>query len=373
MSDALNRLPAFSFVWPTMLWLLVLIVVLAAAYVWLDVRRRRVAVSYPALKTVGLGFKPRAAWRRHVSPVLALLALTALVIAIARPQAVLMLPSRIETVVLALDLSGSMRAQDVAPSRIRAAQDAAKILLDAQPPGVSVGIVALAGTAAVAQAPSRRKDDVAKAIDRLQPQGGTALGNGLVIALTTLLPKAGIDAAAFINEDVAPKKPGASGSTAGGSAPSPFPALPGSTPPAGAEAPMTPGSYQAGAIVLFSDGESNAGPVAMKAAQLAASHGVRIYTVGVGTTEGVVLKVDGMSARVKLDEKVLKDVADTTGAEYFRLEDAAELKKVYQSLNAKLTFDKRDQVEITAFFTALGALLAMCAGLLSMWWYGRVM
>jgi len=362
MSDALNRLPAFSFVWPTMLWLLVLIVVLAAAYVWLDARRRRVAVSYPALKTVGLGFKPRAAWRRHVSPVLALLALTTLVLAIARPQAVLMLPSRIETVVLALDLSGSMRAQDVAPSRIRAAQDAAKILLDAQPPGVSVGIVALAGTAAVAQAPSRRKDDVAKAIDRLQPQGGTALGNGLVIALTTLLPKAGIDAAAFINEDAAPKKPA-----------SPSPALPGATPPAGSEAPMTPGGYKAGAIVLFSDGESNAGPEAMKAAQLAASHGVRIYTVGVGTTEGVVLKVDGMSARVKLDEKVLKDVADTTGAQYFRLEDAAELKKVYQALNARLAFDKRDQVEITAFFTALGALLALCAGLLSMWWYGRVM
>jgi Ca-activated chloride channel family protein len=136
---------------------------------------------------------------------------------------------------------------------------------------------------------------------------------------------------------------------------------------------MTPGGYQAGAIVLFSDGESNAGPEAMKAAQLAASHGVRIYTVGVGTTEGIVLKVDGMSARVKLDEKVLKDVADTTGAEYFRLEDAAELKKVYQALNARLAFDKRDQVEITAFFTALGALLALCAGLLSMWWYGRVM
>ena len=364
MSDALNRLPAFSFVWPTMLWLLVLIVVLAAAYVWLDARRRRVAVSYPALKTVGLGVTPRAAWRRHVSPVLALLALTALVLAIARPQAVLMLPSRIETLVLALDLSGSMRAQDVAPSRIRAAQDAAKILLDAQPPGVSVGIVALAGTAAVAQAPSRRKDEVAKAIDRLQPQGGTALGNGLVIALTTLLPKAGIDAAAFINEDAAPKKP---------AVPPGPPALPGTAPPAGSEEPMAPGGYQAGAIVLFSDGESNAGPVAMKAAQLAASHGVRIYTVGVGTTEGLVLKVDGMSARVKLDEKVLKDVADTTGAQYFRLEDAAELKKVYQSLNARLAFDKRDQVEITAFFTALGALLAMCAGLLSMWWYGRVM
>jgi Ca-activated chloride channel family protein len=336
------------------------VVLLTAGYVWLDRRRRRAAVQYPALRTVGLGLKPVPPWRRHVAPGLTLLALTALVFAVARPQAVLMLPSHIETVVLALDLSGSMRAEDVAPSRLRAAQHAAKVLLDAQPAGVSVGVVALAGTAAVAQAPSRRKDDVAKAIDRLQPQGGTALGNGLLIALTTLLPKADIDAAKLINEDAAPKKNG------------PAPAAPPTAAPPGAEV-VTPGSYKAGAIVLFSDGESNAGPKAIQAAQLAATHGVRVYTVGVGTTEGVVLKADGMSARVKLDEQVLKQVADTTGGEYFRVADAEELKKVYRALDARLAFDKRDQVEVTAFFTALGALLAVCAALLSMWWFGRVM
>jgi len=209
MNAALNRLPAFSFVWPTLLWLLVAVVLLVAGYVWFDARRRRATAQHPALRTVGLGLKPAPAWRRHVSPALMLLAVTALVVAIARPQAVLMLPSRIETVVFALDLSGSMRAEDVAPSRLRAAQQAAKSLLEAQPAGVSVGIVALAGTAAVAQAPSRRKDDVAKAIDRLQPQGGTALGNGVLIALSTLLPKTAADAAKLINEDAAPRKPGA--------------------------------------------------------------------------------------------------------------------------------------------------------------------
>jgi Ca-activated chloride channel family protein len=360
MSNALSRLPAFSFVWPTLLWLLVLIVMLTAAYVWLDARRRRTTARHPELRTVGLGAKPAPAWRRHVSPALMLLALTALVVAIARPQAVLMLPSRIETVVFALDLSGSMRAEDVAPNRLRAAQQAAKVLLEAQPAGVSVGVVALAGTAAVAQAPSRRKDDVAKAIDRLQPQGGTALGNGLLIALSTLLPRTTADVARLINEDAAPKKPGA-------------PPAPVIRTPSDDETPVTPGSYKAGAIVLFSDGESNAGPKAVQAAQLAAANGVRVYTVGVGTTEGVVLKVDGMSARVKLDEQVLKQVADTTGAEYFRVADAEELKKVYRTLDARLAFDKRDQVEITALFAALGALLALCAGLLSMGWYGRVM
>lgn len=355
MIDTMSRLPVFSFLWPGMLWLLAFVLMLAAGYVWLDARRRRPTAHYPTLKTVGLAIKGGASWRRHVSPVLILLGLTALIFAIARPQAVLMLPSRIETVILVIDLSGSMRAQDVKPSRIRAAQQAAKVLLNAQPAGVSVGVVAMAGTAGVAQAPSRRKDDVATAIDRLQPQGGTALGNGLLTALTTLLPQAGTDAERLMNDDAAPpKKPetfdsGDSGDT------------------------VTPGSYASGAIILFSDGESNAGPGVLQAAQLAAAHGVRIYTVGVGTTEGVVLSVDGWSARVRLDEKVLKQVADATAAEYFRLEDAAKLKKVYRALNARLAFDKREQVEITAFFAALGALLATCSGLLSLWWFGRVL
>ncbi|WP_066741326.1 VWA domain-containing protein [Cupriavidus sp. D384] len=357
MIDALTRLPVLSFLWPAMLWLLALVLVLGAGYMWLDVRRRRAAAHYPALRVAGVAPGARAAgkavanWRRHVAPVLALLALTALIVAIARPQAVMVLPSRIETVVLVIDLSGSMRAQDVKPSRLRAAQGAAKVLLDAQPAGVSTGVVAMAGTAAVAQAPSRHKDDVAAAIDKLQPQGGTALGNGLLIALTTLMPQLTEQAAQLMNEDASFQK-----------------SMPGDT-----DETVAPGSYASGAIVLFSDGESNAGPAALQVAQLAAAHGVRIYTVGVGTTEGVVLKADGMSARVRLDEQVLKQVADATGAEYFRLEDASRLKTVYRAINARLAYGKRDQIEVTAFFAALGALLATCAGLLSLWWFGRVL
>jgi Ca-activated chloride channel family protein len=143
MIDAMSRLPLFSFLWPEMLWLLGFVLVLGAGYVWLDARRRRAAVHYPALRSVGLTTTGGAGWRRHVSPGLALLALSALIFAIARPQAVLMLPSRIDTVMLVMDLSGSMRAQDVKPSRIRAAQQAAKVLLDAQPSGVKVGVVAM--------------------------------------------------------------------------------------------------------------------------------------------------------------------------------------------------------------------------------------
>ncbi|MBP0628274.1 MULTISPECIES: VWA domain-containing protein [unclassified Cupriavidus] len=359
MTDAISRLPVFSFLWPSMLWGLATVLVLAGGYLWLDARRRRATVHTPALKPVGVPVRGGPGWRRHVAPALTLLALTALIVAIARPQALLTLPSRIKTVILVIDLSGSMRAQDIKPSRIRAAQQAARVLLADQPASVSVGVVAMAGTAAVAQAPSRSKDDVAAAIERLKPQGGTALGNGVLIALTALLPEATNEAERLMNDDIpqSRKPPGSASSSSGDS---------------DTDA-VTPGSYGAGAIVLFSDGESNAGPGALQAAQLAATYGVRIYTVGVGTPEGVVLSVDGMSSRVRLDEKVLKQVADATGAEYFRLEDTAQLKKVYSALSAKLSLDKRDQVEVTAFFAALGALLAAMAGLLSLWWFGRVM
>jgi len=361
--DAMERLPVLSFLWPSLLWLLALVVLLAAGYVWLDARRRRTAIAYPALKTIGLVPKSGAGWRRHVPPVLALLALTSLVVAIARPQAVLVLPSRIETVILVIDLSGSMRAQDIKPSRIRAAQQAAKVLVNAQPARVSTGVVAMAGTAALAQAPSRRKDEVTMAIDRLQPQGGTALGNGLLIALTALLPQLNNDAARMLSDDedaIPVRKPKSAASAASAGA-------------ASAPEAAQPGSYAAGAIVLFSDGESNAGPAAMQAAKLAAENGVRIYTVGIGTTDGVVLKVDGLSSRVKLDEQALKQVADATNGEYFRLEDASKLSRVYEALHAKLAMGKRDQIEVTAFFAAFGALLATIAGMLSLWWFGRVL
>lgn len=378
VSEAITRLPAISFLWPRMLWLLALVPVLALAYLWLDARRRRAAVHYPALKTVGFANRGVAGWRRHVSPVLILLALTALIVAISRPHALLVLPSRIETVMLVIDLSGSMRAKDVQPNRLRAAQQAAKGLLEAKPAGVSVGLVAMAGTSAVAQAPSRTKQDVATAIDRLQPQGGTALGNGLLIALTALRPEATEDAGRLMDGDASPlKKRGALGNPFGaaglGQGASPGAGQGGGQNSADQEGAAAPGSYAAGAIVVFSDGESNAGPTAVQAAELAASYGVRVYTVGVGTTQGVVLSADGWSARVKLDEAVLKEVANTTGAEYFRLEDAARLKQVYRAINAKLTLGKTEQAEITALFAALGAVLAAGAALLSLWWFGRVM
>jgi Ca-activated chloride channel family protein len=366
----MSQLATLDFLWPRMLWLLVLPPVLAIVYVWHERRRRGVPVRYPALMTVGADARGGTRWRRHVPALLMLAALTALTLAIARPQAMMVLPSRVETVLLAVDTSGSMKAEDIKPTRMHAAQQAAKVFLDEQPAGVRVGLIAVAGTAAVAQPPTRNKADVAAAIDRLQAQRGTALGSGLVIALTTLLPQAGIDAERFMNTGSA--KPPAP-SRAPGRPPDAVAGPADGAAPRAEGAAVAPGSYAAGAIVLLSDGESNAGPDAVQAAGIAAEHGVRVYTVGIGTPEGTVLRLEGMAARVKLDEAVLKKVADMTGAEYFRAEDAAELKSVYRALSARLAFDKRQPVEVTALFTALGTLLAACAALLSLRWFGRVL
>ncbi|MDX3905054.1 MAG: VWA domain-containing protein [Pigmentiphaga sp.] len=347
------NLPALSFLWPQMLWFLVAVPLLGLLYWRLDRRRQRMAVRYPALDVVGAGLR-LSRWRRHLPPMLLLAGLAVLIAAMARPQALMMLPSRLETVVLAMDMSGSMRADDIKPTRIYAAQQAAKQFVEEQPANVSVSVVAVAGAAAVVQSPTRKREDIIAAIERLEPQRGTALGSGLIIALATLLPNAGIDVERFLE---------------GGGGRSPAPP---NLSAAGKAEAAAPGSYPAGAVVLLSDGQNNTGPDAIKAAEVAAGYGVRIFTVGVGTPEGATLSADGWSMRVRLDEDVLKKVADMTGAQYFRAEDAGELKQVYRTLSTRLAFDKRDVVEITALFTALGALLAVCSGLLSLWWFGRV-
>ncbi len=394
----MNQLPTISFLWPRMLWLLVLVPLAALLFVLHERRRRRrAAVRHRALKVPGLAVQGVSGWRRHTPPVLMLLALTAFLFAVARPQAMMTLPTRIQTVILAMDTSGSMRAQDIKPDRIHAAREAAKLFLAEQPAGVSIGLVSVAGTASVAQRPTRKKEDVIAALDRLQPQRGTALGNGLIIALATLFPRGEINVDAFLREstakDVKPKsgkgQPGARADGGGVGKDTPNgPGKRGDNGTAGREGgsfprraaaagangqAVAPGSDRSVAIVLLSDGDNNTGPEAVEAAQVAADHGVRIYTVGIGTPEGVVISVEGWSARVRLEEQALKQVADMTGAEYFRAQDAEGLKRVYKMLSARLAFDKTDLVEISALFAALGALLAACAAVLSLWWYGRVL
>lgn len=342
---------ALTFLWPRLLWLLLILPLALLFYMTLTRRRRRVASQYASLETVGAGAGDRT--RRRLPPLLWLLALAALLLAVARPQATLTLPSRVDTVILALDMSGSMKATDLAPTRMAAAREAAAAFVAEQPDYVKVGVVGIAAAAAVVQSPTTKREDILAALERLEPQRGTALGSGLVISLDTALPTAQIDVDGFINPRrdrptaLKPQEP--------------------------EDASLAPGENTAVAIVLLSDGQSNVGPDPQKAAELAAKYGVRVYTVGMGTTDGVIVKVDGWSMRTRLDEDALQKIASTTHGEYFRAANAGELKKVYRTLGSKIAFEKQRPTEVTAAFAGVGALLATVAALLSLLWFNRIL
>jgi len=354
-----------SFLWPRLLWLLSVLPLLVALYFWLGWRRRRASAHLPSLEQANaLAGSSTLLWRNAVPALLWLLALTALVLSIARPQATLTLPARLETIVLAIDASGSMRATDLAPNRITAARNAARTFVDAQPRDVKIGVVAIAAAAAVVQSPTTKRDDIRQALERLEPQRGTALGNGLMIALDAALPQANINVEDFIN----PRRgQSPTGRDAGGDKSK----SPDKT-ERKAEKSEARADAASAAIVLLSDGQSNVGADPIKAAEIAADYGVRIYTVGIGTTDGVIVNADGWSMRTRLDEESLKRIATLTQGEYFQAANAAELKKVYQTLTTRLGFVRQQPTEITSLFVALGALLATVAALLSMSWFNRI-
>ncbi len=342
-----------TFQWPKMLWLLGLLPLAVAYYAMLLHRRRRVSAQFASLEFSGAA-KPGgivAAFARVAPPVLMLLALAAFLLAIARPQASVSLPAKARTVILAMDVSGSMRASDLKPDRITAARGAAKAFIEAQPPDTRVGIVSIAATASVTQAPTTKREELFEALERFQLQRGTALGSGIVIALATLLPEAGIDVDHHVTEGRTRAAPRAA------------------KPPA----PVAPGSNGSVAIVVLSDGQSNVGPDPMKMARLAADHGVRVYAVGIGTTEGTTLATKGWSMRVRLDEATMKGIAEATRGEYFQAASAAEMTKIYRALASQLSMEKKRPVEVSAVLAGIGALLAGIAAFVTLLRDGRIL
>ena len=186
-----------KFLWPEALWLLLLVPALVALYVFLLRRKKKVALRYASLSMVKDAMSVGHKYRRHIPPALFLCAVTLMIFAISRPTAVVRLPSQQETIILAMDVSGSMRAPDVKPTRIVAAQEAARAFVNAQPARTRIGIVSFAATASVVQAPTQNREDLLAAIDRFQLQRGTAIGSGLILSLATLLPDEGIDVSAL--------------------------------------------------------------------------------------------------------------------------------------------------------------------------------
>jgi Ca-activated chloride channel homolog len=255
-----------------------------------------------------------------------------------------------------MDVSGSMRATDVQPSRLVAAQNAAKAFIGELPRHVKVGIVAFAGSAQVAQLPTVNREDLVTAIDRFQLQRATATGNAIVISMATLFPDDGIDLQSMqtgrdrqrgsaIDADKKEKK---------------------------VREPVAPGSYTSAAIIMLTDGQRTTGVDPLEAAKLASERGIRIYTVGIGTVDGETIGFEGWSMRVRLDEETLKQIALKTNAEYFYAGTAQDLKKVYEALSSKLTVEKKE-TEVSALFAMLAAGLALLSAALSLLWFNRIL
>ena len=344
-----------NFLWPEFLWLLLTLPLLAGIYIWTLRRKKKLALRYASLSIVKEAMGRGHSWRRHVPPILFLLAIAAMLLAAARPLATITLPSRQQTLILAMDVSGSMRATDVKPNRMVAAQEAAKSFIADLPRHVRVGIVAFAGSAQVTQLPTVNRDDLTVAIDSFQLQRGTATGNGIMLSLATLFPDAGIDIAALGPRDGA----------------RPLRADPAKPPPK-EFTPVEPGSYNSAAIIMLTDGQRTTGVDPLEAAKMAAERGVRVYTVGIGTVDGETIGFEGWSMRVRLDEETLKSVAQRTQAEYFYAGTAADLKKVYETLSTRLTVEKKE-TEVSGLFALVGAVLALLSATLSLWWLGRIL
>ncbi|MCU0560374.1 MAG: VWA domain-containing protein [Desulfobacterales bacterium] len=350
-----------TFMWPDLLWLLTGVPALIAAYLFLLRRRKRSALRFADLGLIKEALGAGQRFRRHIPPLLFLLALTVLILAVARPSAVVTLPTQNETVILALDISGSMRATDVEPNRIAAAQAAAKSFVAEQPRRTRIGVVTFAGTAAVAQAPSNNREEILAAIDRIQLQRATAIGSGILVSLKAIFPEADFDLRSSTPR-YDPTRDSLRAAPLDQARAADAPAF----------KPVPPGSYGSAVVILLSDGQSNVGPNPIESARMAAERGVRVYTVGFGTQEGETLRFEGWSMRVRLDEETLKQIAELTQGEYYYAGTAADLKKVYQTLSARLVFETRE-TEITALFSAAAAVLALLGGGLSVWWYSRIL
>ena len=350
-----------TFQWPQFLWLLLALPLLVLLYIWLLRRKKKMALRYASLSIVREAMGSGQSFRRHVPPLLFLLSLSAMLVASSRPFAVISLPSDQQTIMLAMDVSGSMRATDVKPNRLVASQDAAKAFLAELPRNVRVGIVAFAGTASVVQPPTLSREDLVAAIDKFQLQRGTAIGNGIVVSLAELFPDAGIDLASMQTgrdrqRGVAIDQPPAAGKD--GTEKKAF-------------IPVAPGSYTSAAIILLTDGQRTTGVDSMDAAKAAADRGIRIYTV-VGTVDGETIGFEGWSMRVKLDEETLKGIARATQAEYFYAGTAADLKKVYESLSSRLTVVKKE-TEISGLLALAAAAFALLSAGLSLAWFNRIL
>lgn len=324
-----------------MLGSLLLAPLLALVYILL-LRRRRTAATGSAFGLMQ-GASAVTGARRHIPALIFLLGITILLFSLARPQATVSLPKYEGTVILVFDVSGSMAADDIAPTRMEAAKAIASDFVEGQPADVRVGVVAFSDGGLSVQAPGINREGTLATIGRLVPRRGTSLGNGVLVALNTIVVDAG-DPPLIDTNNLS----------------------------AADDAPLSPqGWYPSAVIVLFSDGENNDPPDPALVTDLAVDLGVRIYTIGVGSPEGTTIKVEGMTVHTQLNEPLLSQVAQTSGGRYYFAADTAELRQIYDDLEPALSI-KPEELELTSLLAGLGLLVFLAGGALSLSWFGRV-
>lgn len=348
------------FLAPQFLWLLLTVPVLIGLYVLILRRKRGAALRYASLANIKLALDTRSSLRRHIPPLLVLAGITVALLAVARPAAMLTLPSQQSQVILAMDVSVSMRATDVEPSRLVAAQTAAKSFIAEMPRTTRIGVVAFAGSAMLAQPPTLNREDLVAAIDRFRLQRATNLGSAILVSLETLFPGMELDGTLPEYQRRWGRDRGLGRS---------LDAQPAEMQPR--FTPVPPGSYESAVIILLTDGQATTGPDPVAAARIAADHGVRVFTVGLGSASGEISGWGGRTMRVQIDEETLKTIADLTKAKYYFAGSGSVLTEIYNQLNTQLVMERR-ATEISFIFAAIAAALVMAGAALSLVWFNRV-
>ncbi len=339
-----------QFIWSWLSPVLLIIPLLTILYIRALHRRARFPLRYSSILLSKQAVEKNSRVRRHLPAAYFIASLAVMLIALLRPVYIVTLPKQEGTVLLALDVSGSMRAEDMKPNRFEAMRTAAREFIKRQSPDTHLGIVAFSGYAQLVFPPSTERDGALEAINRFTMQRGTAVGSAILVSL---------DAIFEFHNISAPTQS------------TPYGAMP---EPAGKTLP--PGTHIPAIIVLLTDGQSVNGPSPIAAARQAADFGIRVYTIGAGTTQGVTLQFGGGGGggagfRTALDEKSLKEIAEITGAEYFHASDETALEKIFANLDTQFIL-RTQRMEITALFTALAVITALIGGALSLLWFNRL-
>ena len=332
-----------SFVWPTVLISLLFIPVLLYIYFRMQRRRKDLAAKFGALGVVRDARGRGSGAYQHVPQMMFLGGIAILLVSMARPQATVSIPRLEGTVILTFDISGSMGANDLQPTRMEAAKAAATQFVKNQPQSVLIGVVAFSDGGVSVQPPTDNREETLATIERLVPRRGTSIANGILVALNTIVLNNG-------GQSILQSGP---------------------EDPTQEALPQPQGWYPSSVVVLLSDGENNQQPDPVAAADLAADLGVRVYTVGIGTAQGVDLEVEGFTVHTQLDEGMLSSISTITGGQYYNATNEQDLFRIYNDLEPKLSV-KREDMEITSLFAGLAMLVFLIGGALSMLWFGRV-